>query len=96
VEESNSVPNSSTGEERSEEGNIMSGMSLHKRLPEYRCIFEQRVQTHFLKFNVKMVISSQNYSKEEVESIMAVDMRMTFVLSGGIWMKVLGSGGVRG
>jgi hypothetical protein len=55
---------------------------------EYRLVF--------LNFNVEMLISSQNYSKEEVGSIMAVDMRMTFFLSGGSWMEVLGSGGVRG
>jgi hypothetical protein len=47
---SNSVPSSSPKEERSMKGNIMSGMSLYKRLLVYRHIFEQKVQTLFPGF----------------------------------------------
>jgi hypothetical protein len=50
----------------------------------------------FLDFKVEIVIFSQNYEEKEVHSIIAVDMRMTFVLSGGNWIEVLGSGGVYG
>jgi hypothetical protein len=64
----NSVPSSSPKEERSEEGNSMSGIYLYERLCEYHRIFEQRVQTLFPGFQcMEMVIFSQDYSKKEVE-----------------------------
>jgi hypothetical protein len=47
---SNSMPSSSPKEERSIEGNTMSGIYLYKRLLEYRRIFEQRVRTLFPEF----------------------------------------------
>jgi hypothetical protein len=49
-----------------------------------------------MDFNVEMVISSQNYVEKEAGSIIATKVGMTFVLSSGIWMVVLYSGGLRG
>jgi hypothetical protein len=46
---SNSVPSSSPKEERSEEGNIMSGISLYKRLLKYHRDCQQRVQNLFVR-----------------------------------------------
>jgi hypothetical protein len=74
----------------------MSGIYLYERLLEYHHIFEQRVQTIFPGSHCGDGDFFPELPRKEVGSIIAVRMRMTFVLSGGIWMEALYPGGTRG